>query len=346
MLPQMTTTNIFDSESDNKLLILAEGFEKRSLSWINSKENKLVFNRVLLCKYRFHERTNFTEILKVTKQHCSSEPDVIDYNRFEPSVFEMQFLEIINTCNDYDEIFIDISVMSKMLILIILYSLKNYNGKIKIIYSEPETWGPTEENYNKALIKKENNYSWISLSSVGISNVTRTPNLSSIIMQNCPTLLISNYSFNEQLLGALLNEISPSKLQMIGHSCKRQEWRKKAMIKIHDDVIYEFFHDSIEEIISADVLDYVSVFEKLTDVYKEHCYDYRIVISPTGGKLHAVSAALLKLCCPDVHVEYPTPNSYFFEDYSSDKTHAIHRIDFNNFKEFIIRLSNEYKLNG
>jgi hypothetical protein len=346
MLPQMTMNNIFDSESNNKLLILAEGFENRSLSWINSKENKLIFNRVLLCKYRFHERTNFDEVLKVTKHHCSSEPDVIDYNRFEPSIFEIQFLEIINTCNNYDEIFIDISVMSKMLILIILYSLKNYVGKLKIIYSEPETWGPTEEKYNKALSDKKINYSWISLSSVGISNVTRTPNLSSIIMQNCPTLLISNYSFNEQLLGALLNEISPSKLQMISHSCKRQKWREEAMIKIHDNVIYEFFHDSIENKISADVLDYGSVFEKLTGVYKEHCYDYRIIISPTGSKLHAVSAALLKLCCPDIHVEYPTPDSYFFEDYSSNKTHTIHRIDFKNFKEFIIRLTNEYKLNG
>jgi len=346
MLPQMTTSNIFDSKSDNKLLILAEGFENRSLSWINSKENKLVFNRVLLCKYCFHERTNFDEVLKVTKQHCSYEPDVIDYNRFEPSVFEMQFLEIINTCNNYDEIFIDISVMSKMLILIILYSLKNYIGKLKIIYSEPETWGPTEDNYKKALLDKENNYSWISLSSVGISNVTRTPNLSSIIMQNCPTLLISNYSFNEQLLGALLNEISPSKLQLISHSCKRQKWREKAMIKIHDNVIYEFFHDSIEQIISADVLDYESVFEKLAYVYKEHCYDYRIVISPTGGKLHAVSAALLKLCCPDIHVEYPTPDSYFFEDYTSAKTHAIHNIVFDNINNFIIELSKEYGLNG
>jgi hypothetical protein len=346
MLPQMTTNNIFDSESDNKLLILAEGFENRSLSWINSKENKLVFNRVLLCKYRFHERTNFDEVLKVTKRHCSSEPDVIDYNRFEPSVFEMQFLEIINTCNNYDEIFIDISVMSKMLILIIMYSLKNYLGKIKIIYSEPETWGPTEEKYKKALIGKKNNYSWISLSSVGVSNVTRTPNLSSIIMQNCPILLISNYSFNEQLLGALLNEISPSKLQMISHSCERQKWREEAMIKIHDNVIYEFFHDSIEKKISADVLDYESVFEKLTNVYNEHCYDYRIVISPTGGKLHAVSAALLKLCCPDVHVEYPTPDSYFFDDYTSAKTYAIHQIVFNNFNNFIEKLSIKYNLNG
>jgi hypothetical protein len=236
--------------------------------------------------------------------------------------------------------------MSKLLILIIIYSLMHFNGKLRIIYSEPEMWGPEKEKYDKALIDREVNDSWISLSSIGISNVIRTPNLSSIIMQNCPTFLISFYSFNEQLLGALINEISPSKLQLINRSCKRQIWREEAMIKIHENVINEYFGNAIEHTISADVLDYTTVFKELASIYCKYCYDYRIVISPTGGKVHTVAVALLKLCCPDVHIEYPTPESYLFDDYTSAETHAIHQIVFDEFNKFITDLANEYELNG
>jgi hypothetical protein len=47
-----------------------------------------------------------------------------------------------------------------------------------------------------------------------------------------------------------------------------------------------------------------------------------------------------------VHVEYPTPESYLFEDYTSAEAHAIHQIEIENFNKFILDLSNEYKLNG
>ena len=41
MLPQMTSNNIYVDKRNNnkKLLILAEGFEERSLSWIDNNEN-------------------------------------------------------------------------------------------------------------------------------------------------------------------------------------------------------------------------------------------------------------------------------------------------------------------
>jgi hypothetical protein len=342
----MTSSNVFNLNSTKKLLILAEGFEKRSLSWISHKDNKELFNRVLICKYLFHAKTKYNEVLLATKQHCINEPETLDYDRFEPAIFEKHLLGIINECKEYEEIVVDISVMSKLLILIIIYSLMHFNGKLRIIYSEPELWGPEKEKYDIALLDKAINDSWISLSSIGISNVIRTPNLSSIIMQNCPTFLISFYSFNEQLLGAIIDEISPSKLQLINHSCKRQIWREEAMVKIHENVINDYFGNAIEQTISADVLDYITIFEELAKIYCKYCYDYRIVVSPTGGKVHTIAVALFKLCCPDVHIEYPTPESYLFDDYTSAETHAIHQIVFDEFNKFITSLSNEYGLNG
>jgi hypothetical protein len=345
MLPQITSTDVFLSNSNNKLLILAEGFEARSLSWINNEKNKILFSRAIICKYLPHTETRFNQVLEATKKHCFKEPEIMNFDRFSPAVFEKQILNLVNECKEYEEIIIDISVMSKLLIMIILYSLKEFNGNISIIYSEPETWGPSEEKYEKALLEKKIG-SWISLSSVGVSDVVKTPNLSSIVMQNNPTLLITFLSFNEQLFGALINQISPTKLQIINHSCLRQDWREQAIMNIHNDVISEYFGKDFEITFSADVLDYVAVFEKLAKIYEEHCYDFRVIISPTGGKIHTIAAALFKLCCPDVHVEYPTPESYLFEEYSSEKIYAIHRIVFEKFNSFLFKLSNKYGLNG
>ena len=71
MLPQMIQSNTFISTANKKLLILAEGFEARSLSWINNEENKLIFNRALLCRYSSHEKNRLEDVLDATKRHCS-----------------------------------------------------------------------------------------------------------------------------------------------------------------------------------------------------------------------------------------------------------------------------------
>jgi len=345
MLPHVNEKDIFKSSARRKILILAEGFEERSLSWIDNEKNTLIFDEAIICKYFNHKKTRFDDLKIAVKKHCKTEPIVFEYNRFEPTSFEMNFRFKIQSISDYDEVFIDISVMSKFLIMIIICSLINFRGKLKIIYSEPNQWGPTEKQFEEAISTKEFG-SWISLSSVGVRDIVRTPNLSSVTMQNCPVYLIAFLSFNERLLSALISEISPSRLQLVNHSCERQKWREPAMIEIHKDVIDEYYNKGIEEIFTTTVLDYKAVFEKLAEIYRERCYDYRIMVSPTGGKIHAVSTALFKLCCPDVHVEYPTPESYVFDNYTSAESCSVHQITFPCFKNFIKELSNSYNLNG
>ena len=166
-------------------------------------------------------------------------------------------------------------------------------------------------------------------------------------MQDCPILLVAFLSFNDQLINVLVNEISPTRLQVINHKCARAKWREKAMYDIQKDIIKEYeSKEVINDVQSFDLMDYESVFGNLTKIYKDNCYNYRLVISPTGCKVHAIACALLKLCCSDVHIEYPTPESYLFEEYSSDAVIETHEIVFDNYKRFISSLSSEYALNG
>lgn len=339
MLPKLHDAPISYDSNTKKLFIVAEGFEKRSLCWIENPENGTLFDKAFICKYNPSKKSLFDEMLKQVKMHCITEPIIVEYNRFEPTLFEQMFKQHVSSIEQFDEIVIDISVMSKLLIMVVLCLLKEYDGKISIIYSEPYSWGPTEEKFNDAITRKTHG-TCIGLSSVGVGNVVRTPLLSSVVMQDCPILLIAFLSFNEQLINVLVNEISPTSLQVINHSCTRARWRERAMFKIHEDLVEEYESKEVANgKVSFNFLDYISVFDQLIKIYKKNCYNYRIVVSPTGGKVHTIACALFKLCCQDVHIEYPTPESYLFEEYSNGEVIKIHELVFDNYKDLITNLS-------
>jgi len=62
--------------------------------------------------------------------------------------------------------------------------------------------------------------------------------------------------------------------------------------------------------------------------------------------MQALSCALLKICCADIHVEYPTPESYYVDGYSSSEIREIHQVLFTSFKNTIADVSSSFKLNG
>ena len=346
MLPIIKSASPSFESSTKKLLIIAEGFEKRSLKWISNRNNKTMFYEAIICKYSPSKKSRFDEMIQIVNQHSIHPPKVLEYNRFEPTIFEHKFREYIDSMSEIQEIIIDISVMSKLLIMIILCSLGKFEKKVTLIYSEPMNWGPTEKKYHE-IISNRKFGTCIGLSSVGVGTVVRTPLLSSIIMQNSPIYLIAFLSFNEQLINVLINEISPTKLQVINHKCSRIKWREGAMLSIHKELIEENKDNESPSLVkSFELTDYESVFDELASIYRKNCYNYRIVVSPTGCKIHAVSCALFKLCCPDVHVEYPTPESYLFDEYSSEKVSKVHEIVFDNLASLIVCLKKEYNLNG
>jgi len=54
----------------------------------------------------------------------------------------------------------------------------------------------------------------------------------------------------------------------------------------------------------------------------------------------------MKILCPDIHIEYPTPESYLFEGYSCDEIKAIYELEFRNFEKCLSELYEQYKLGG
>ncbi|MFA7076536.1 MAG: hypothetical protein WC152_07735 [Candidatus Izemoplasmatales bacterium] len=340
---------IDENDTSKRLLIISEGFELRSLSWITSqpKSNNL-FNDTWVCKYEPSKISRYEEMIKEvscrSKNVCT-----IKFDRFCPTFFEQEFNDRITQIDHFDEIIIDITVMSKILIMILLCSLKKYNKKLTIIYSEPNTWSPSLERYTEEISKRTsadtgNNFAYFGLSSVGVYDIVKTPRLSSIIMQNSPSILIAFLSFNEQLITVLLNNTNPESIFLINTINERETWREKATIDIHKNIIKT--SPLYEDVQNYKLTDYIGVFEKIAKIYEKNYYSNRIIISPTGCKLHAVACALMKNCCPDIHVEYPIPTSYIFEGYSSDEIYKIHQIVFNSYMDDMASIAEEYHLNG
>lgn len=345
-LPSIQKADLLSNESwDRRLFIASEGFEARSLSWIASQPEEVLFRNAIICKYTPSKKSRFNEISQEVKKRTCEDVIILAYNRFAPTPFEVEFEEtLIGLLPQVHEIIIDISAMSKLLIMILLHVLRAYDGTLRIIYSEPRTWSPTEAEFIQKKPDLEQG-AFVSLSSVGVYNIVRTPGLSSVVMQDSPALLVAFASTNGHLVNAVANEVTPSLTLLINSKNTREPWREVAALDIQRSFIKDFpMYPG--EIQVFDLIDYKSVFEYLAEIYRTNCYDRRIIIAPTGGKLHTVACALLKNCCSDVHIEYPTPESYIFDAYSSEEIYAMHQIIFPNFANLFRPLSEEYELNG
>jgi len=338
-------------EKKQRLLITSDGFEERSLYFL-SKNIDNSFDKIIVCIYDNREKTKLNELLAIIENRYSKKIITkLRYNRFEPFLFEIEMQEYLSTnLTTFEEIVLDISVMSKYMIMQIMSLLKEYTGDVRIVYTEPTYYAPTKEDCEKSIDEQKNA---ILLPSAGVQNIVRTPLLTSLIMQQSPSLLVSFLSFNEQLIRALLFECTPSRVLLVNGVPPHpySAWRENAMNDIHKHIIKEYSHDNkIDDgellIKKTSTLYYAETFKLLADIYNEFNKDYRIIVSPTGSKMQALGASLIKNCCDDIHIEYPTPESYYVEGYSSAKIKGIHQVMFIDFCNFIKEISTMYELNG
>lgn len=343
-LPETTIAPSHLHDKHNRLFISAEGFEERSLAWIRSLDRSLVFSNVILCKYEPARRTRLDELLKEVQPLTTSGPKILAFHRFAPAIFEQELgLELAAQLERVDEVVVDISVMSKLLIMVILWQLRKFSGSVRIVYTEPSSYHPTKEEYDSLA----NDLSKLEVfPSFGVHNVVRTPELSSVLLQRSPILLCSFTSFNEQLIRALLASMNPSKLCIVASAPPRLSWREKAAQAIHAKIISEFSHDNPIDsdnrlVRRASTLDYKGALRVVSDLYAQSYSRYRFVLAPTGSKMQAVGLSLLKMACPDIHIEFPTPKSFHFEGYSSKEIHQIHQVYFDSFEEAVREVQSE-----
>jgi len=348
ILPELNKNNTIPEKNAKNLLLISDGFEERSLHWVSNLPKKNLFEKVVLFK-SFPERESKIEELVCFLNGLTKDLLISRFDRDHIEESEQEIYQTLRTeLSTFENIYIDISVMSRMLIIILVYLLRDLEINLHIIYSEPMDYAPNEKDFEEHFEKQR----VASITpTIGVKNVIRTPMLSSSIMQEAPCLLVGFTSFNEQLMRALLSSLSPSQLLLINSIPPHLKWRAKATFRVHQDIVNEYSADNCvakDGLLTrrASTLNYKETFEHLSIIYKEYCFNRRIIVSPTGSKMQALACALFKICCRDVHIEYSCPESYYIKNFSSSEIRDVHHILIPDFHSYVKQASETYNLNG
>ncbi len=318
-----------DSLAPSSLYIGAAGFEDRALAVLKSLETVGGrFHHAVAVDYRPYNprnrRSEFEEKARAICDHISWE----SYNRFQPEQFAEALIRIRDLSRSSSEVVVDISAMSKMLVVTILHGLRALDCSLRIVYSQAVVYHPTRSEYearSRAPLEPP-----IFLTT-DVFRVVTTNELSSIAMQGAPIVMIAFPNFNYLELMALLNEVNPNQLVLIegAISSAEDKWRFDAVRELNRGI--ETYLEPKR--FQVNPMDLASNLSLLDELYDEYCYTHKIALAPTGGKLQAVTSFVLKIMHPDLHIVYPA-----VRDFARDYTEGWQKpseMRFPSFREFV-----------
>ena len=301
-----------------RVYVAAYGFEDRSLGWAQKAHGLAPDkNSSILFKYENPKGENRVEELRALLRKAGiTRRSEIKYQINSLSSLEDSVEKAFSGINDkVEEVVLDISAMTKFLILLCLCQLSTFNKTLRIVYSEANEYFPNKEDYNN--FKADMKFI-TSVPSQGIESILRAKCLSSIRMQGQPVTMIAFTSFNEQLVRHMLGTISPHRLIFINgrppHSFNA--WRERATQEIHKGLISEYERDNqkgrngLLKRVSSTLL-YHETIEEIDKIHDTFGLYERIICAATGSKMQTVGLFFAKSRFPDIHIEYPTPDSYF-----------------------------------
>lgn len=340
--PNLTTAKKISNDDNKRLLIAAYGSEPRTMGWIGSQRtNKTaILTDALMIRYEPTKGENkILPIKRGLKTLGVIEPKEIVYNIYDPNFIEIRLEDKFKNYAEYDEIIVDITSLTKYLILVILCKLIHFRGVLRIVYTEPNDYAPHQSDFENYKLKQSR---IAKFPSYGAGTIQSAQCLSSIRMQGQPVCLIAFTSFNEQLIRYILGSLNPYRLLLVNGRPphKHFAWRENATQFIHEKVIKEFERDNPIDKKTGKLKNVSSTFfyqetiSLINNFYKEVGLRERIVVSATGSKMQTVGLFFSKIMHIDIHVEYPTPDSWFLKNISTG-IKQVYEIEFLNFSKFI-----------
>jgi len=307
--PSLLPTDTVPVNKDDTLIVCA-GFEDRAIKALDSaiESGKSGFSLVII-EYLPEVRENkIGEIMNKCKEFGISF-NRLRYDRANPSGFGDKLLSILEP--DSGRIFVDISGMSRLLIVQILSVLGQPPfdfSKISLLYTVALEYPPSEKKVDDAIIKMEENsfYSAMFLSS-GIFELTVVPELSSVSLEGQSIRVVAFPSFNPNQLAALRTEVQASFFTLI-HGIpplKENVWRPQKIKALNrtEEI-------ANREDVEVSTLEYQESLTALLNIYDKYGVMERIIIAPTGSKMQAVAVGIFRAFMDDIQIVYPTPRLF------------------------------------
>ena len=344
LLPSIETINLC-KVSTPLTYIGAVGFEDRALTILNmALQLERRFEQVISVEYRpIDEQNRKAEFQKKIDQLNIPGENVewVVYDRYKPEEF-LKYLDIIKKkIASAPNVIVDISAMSRLLIIVLLHALRNLDINLNIVYAEAEVYHPTPEDFEtqKEKIEKETETLPIFLTG-DVYNIVTTTSLSTTAMQGYPLMMAAFPTFNHRELTALVNEMIPQHLILLEGKPHEHhnDWRIEAIRWLNRKNIERLVNGETlpekERIIST--FDYKETIRILDKIYQSYKYARKIVVVPTGSKLQTFGVFLFKQMHPDIQIIYPVTKK--FTDLYTVGCKAVWQIAIKNFSDFIAQL--------
>lgn len=296
--------------SANYCLVICAGFEQRAVAFLEQAvAARGCRGRVLIINYVPVLSENK---LAETERKCHAgglSCEVINYDRENVSGFGDLITNKIGS--KADRIYVDVSGMSRLLIVQILVALGGQSATLEncsVLYAEASEYPPSEDQVNAAIEMMDNDpLHNVMLLSSGVFDIQVIPELASTSYDGQQTRLVVFPSFNADQLIALRNELQPSRYTVVNGvpPDPHNRWRTGAINRLNH---LESLHE--DETYSTSTLDYRETLDCLSRIYAEHGTRERILVAPTGSKMQSVAVGLFRTFIKDVQVVYPAAREY------------------------------------
>lgn len=308
-----------DERSTSCSLILAEGFEERSLGLLNLIEKaELKLDGLIIGRYTDDYELNRKYRSKLEEIASVVAPDhwkVIDNHN------DGLWIKDALCCLDSETIILDITSMSNKGLFGCLDAAHLSGRNIYIGYSEAKEYWPRENDWqqlSKELDNAEkiadvvNTKPWLFSyeHSVGL-----IPNHEGYNSGGSRHALIAFLPFKSARLGAIIDQEDFSEYLFIAGCPHLEEnrWRLDALKKINESIINNW------PVIEMSTFGYLKTFEEMTKMlFSEdsllHEYDIKLAI--LGSKLQTVASWALSCIIPSITVITSTPAKYYPEAFS------------------------------
>lgn len=292
------------------VVITTAGFEERAIQAAKTLSG-LENSTVIVVRYSHDEPTNrLAEMLSTLRRRQVTRIGQVVYDRLQPDDYP-ELLRVALLDSEAAQVCVDVSAMSKLALMLTLDVCRELDLDTVVFYAEAREYGPSFEAYTEAregahLARPSSRFF------AGVQEVVRVRRLSSVAMQGQPSAAIVFMSFNELLTQALIDTVCPARLFLINGRPPVLRWRQEATAWIHDELRREWpesdnpVSDGLP-IRATSTLDYRETVSSLLDLYWRLASSFRILLAPTGSKMQALGAALVRFTHPDIHVEYPVP---------------------------------------
>lgn len=303
--PNLETTDVPVVRAGDCVLTCA-GFEERSTETLRRIHDSGGSGFLLgIIDYRPFYPQNRIEELRALARVARVEAIERIYDRRDPSAIEAVLTELVK---GFDRVVVDISGMSRLLIVQTVVSLIRNKKKVSIVYCEADDYPPSESEFRSAYDAKKDDSLPEFLSS-GTIDIAMTPELSSVSMLGESIRLIAFPSFDGSQLTNLVRELQPTYVDVIygRPPAEINRWREKALLKTNRTTL-DSLHQKLSHV--ACTLDYRDTLRILLDIYGDRGGFDRMVVSPTGSKMQSVAVALVRSVLYDIQVVYPTPSVF------------------------------------